>query len=623
MDTIRSFFTDLFHSVSFADLLANLPELLLPYITFFTRLALPILGLLVVVRCVRSLFGSKNEPETWAWLSLGDGMRIPILHWENLIGRGKYADIVLPVPTVSRNHAALIRNQAGKWSLHDLAHKENLMLNGNVVQEAVDVQEGDVISVAGNNLVLEEITPEEDAANRAARTVPGKQIRPSRTLFWLTIFVIVMAGQLALAQSGNGHAINILLSFGWLLALMWAAWIFSRSLRRTGFEIETLAFFLSAIGLAVVSSGAPAGLFKQTLAITLGIGGFFVLGWVLRDMKRVKALRWPAAGAAIAIIVYVLLFGEEIFGARNWISIFGYSLQPSELVKVLFIFAGAATLDRLFNRRNLYSFIVFSVAIVGALALMSDFGTAIIFFTVYLIIAYLRSGDFATIALSLSAAVLAVLLVLTVKPYIADRFATWGHAWEFAASGGYQQTRAMTVAASGGMFGLGGGEGWLKYIAAADTDLVFAFVCEEWGMLLALMALSALIIIALFAVKSAANARSSYYIIAACGTAALFIFQTMLNVGGSLDLLPLTGVTFPFVSNGGTSMIASWCLLTFLKAADTRQNASFAIQLPRRRKKRKEVKAAHEQDQTTHTGNLDDGNSFGDGVFGVPGSIQE
>lgn len=621
--SIGTFFGDLFSGALFADLQANLPSLLLTYSIFFLRLILPVLGIIVVLRATRSLFQSKNEPETWAYLNLGDGIRVPVIHWENIIGRGKQADIPLPLPTISRNHAALIRSESGSWRLYDLAHKGNLLLNGSTVHGAVEVTPGDIISVGGSEMTLNELTPEEDEAQRAARTVPGKQIRPSRTLFWLSLFMLLMAGQLALAHFGSPASLNTLLSYAWLLGLMWGAWIFSRMLRRTGFEIETLAFFLCAIGLAVVSSSAPGGLFKQLLAMTIGVAGFFILGWVLRDMKRIKTLRWPAAGFAIALMLAVLAFGEEIYGAKNWITIFGFSLQPSELAKIFFIFAGAATLDRLSSRRNLYSFILFSAALVGALALMSDFGTAIIFFVVYLVIAYLRSGDLATVALSLAGAALAVVLVLALKPYVVDRFATWGNAWDFAATGGYQQTRAMIVVASGGLFGLGGGQGWLKYIAASDTDLVFAFVCEEWGMLIAVLALAALIIIACFAVRSAAHARSAYYVIAACSAAALLLFQAMLNVCGSLDILPLTGVTFPFVSNGGSSIISCWCLLAFLKAADTRQNASFAIQLPSRRKKRKEVNATHEQDQTTDPGDRDDGDSFGGGVFDLPDPLRK
>jgi cell division protein FtsW len=585
VDTVRAFFDTIFSGTFFEELFSDPLGALLPFYIQVSRIVLPFLAILIVGRCALSLMRGKSEPETWAWLGLGDGVRLPVNHWENIIGRSASADIVLPMPEISRNHAALIREESASWRLIDIARKNNLLVNDEPVEGTCILTDGDVLSVAGNELVLAEITPEEDEKQRAARTVPGKQIRPSRTLAWLSVFIFIIAGELALAQKDE-YGLTILLGFFWLLVLMWLSWLFSRALRRTGFEIETLAFFLSALGLAVIASGAPEEIFRQDIAVTLGILGFFILSWILRDMGRIRALRWPAAAAALLALGYVLLFGESIFGARNWITVFGYSLQLSELVKVLFIFAGAASLDRLFAKRNLYAFIALSAVIVGTLALMSDFGTAFIFFAVYLIIAYLRSGDLATVSLSLAGAAIAVLLVLTVKPYVAERFATWGHAWEFAATGGYQQTRAMSVIASGGFFGLGGGEGWLKQVAAADTDLVFAFVCEEWGLIIASLTLVALIVITLFAVRSAFNARSSYYVIAACATGALLLFQTMLNVGGSLDLLPLTGVTFPFVSNGGTSMIASWCLLAFLKAADTRQNASFAIRLPRRRRKR-------------------------------------
>ncbi len=585
---MREFFENIFHAGTDGAFWGDPISFLLPYFTALTRIALPVLAIIVVVRCALSLLRTKQDKETWAWLGLGDGVRLPINHWENIIGRGNKADISLPFPEISRNHAALIRNEAGCWRLIDIAQKGNLLVNGEAIEGEITLHEGDVISLAGNELIFANITADEDEQQRSQRTVPGKKIRPFRTLLWLSLFIIVLASQLAMAQYQSGHSLAILLGFGWLIALIWGAWIFSRSLRRQGFEIETMAFFLTSLGLAVISSGAPEEIFKQCLAISIGVVGFFVLGLIMRDMKRIKALRWPAAGAALAMMGYVLLFGEEIHGAQNWITIFNFSLQPSELVKVLFIFAGAATLDRLFMRRNLYAFIVLSAAIVGCLALMSDFGTAIIFFVTYLVIAFLRSGDLATIGLSVGGAVSAVVLVLTAKPYVADRFATWGHAWEFAATSGYQQTRAMTVMSSGGMFGMGGGEGWLKQVAASDTDLVFAFVSEEWGMIIGFLALAALVIIALFALRSAGNARSTYYIIAACGTAALLLFQTILNVGGSLDLLPLTGVTFPFISNGGTSMMSCWCLMAFLKAIDTRQNASFALSLPNRRKMRKQ-----------------------------------
>ena len=251
-------------------------------------------------------------------------------------------------------------------------------------------------------------------------------------------------------------------------------------------------------------------------------------------------------------------------------------------MKLCFIFAGASTLQRLMTRRNLFLYIVYSAAICGCLALINDFGTAIIFFVTFLVTAFMRSGDFATIGLACAGTAFAGVLVLRFKPYALRRFSTWRHVWEYALTSGYSQTRAMMCIASGGLFGLGGGRGWLKYVAAADTDLVFAFVAEEWGLLIALMLVAAIVLLAAFVVRSAPVERSSFYSISAASAVTIMLVQTLLNVFGTVDILPLTGVTFPFVSNGGSSMLCVWGLLAFIKAADTRQNASFSVKLPGR-----------------------------------------
>ena len=288
-------------------------------------------------------------------------------------------------------------------------------------------------------------------------------------------------------------------------------------------------------------------------------------------------MRWPVAAAALCFLALNLLAGETSYGASNWLRIGGITLQPSEFVKVAYIYVGAATLDRLFRRRNLFAFIAFSAVCVGALALMGDFGTALIFFVTFLVISFMRSGSFATVFLAVAGAALGVMLVLTAKPYIAQRFAAWGHVWDDPLGAGWQQTRALSAAASGGLFGVGAGKGWLRDIFAADTDMVFCMICEELGLITALCAVLAIVLLALFTVRSAAQGRSSFYVIAACAASSMMMVQLALNVFGSVDLLPFTGVTFPFVSKGGSSLISCWGLLSYIKASDTRQNASFSV----------------------------------------------
>ena len=280
------------------------------------------------------------------------------------------------------------------------------------------------------------------------------------------------------------------------------------------------------------------------------------------------------------MLVLNIIFGTTKYGAQNWVSLGGLSVQPSEVVKIAFVYAGAATLDELFQKGNLTVFMLFSGFCLGCLALMGDFGTAAIFFVTFLIISFMRSGDFSKLALILGGAAFAGMMVLRFKPYIASRFAAWGHVWEYASTTGYQQVRTMSAAANGGLAGVGAGEGWLQDVAAADTDLVFGILNEEWGLIIAILAVLCIVTLAIFAVRSIVAGRSAFYTIAACAATSMLLFQTVLNVFGSVDILPLTGVTFPFVSNGGTSMMVSWGLLAFLKAADTRQNASLAIRLP-------------------------------------------
>ena len=123
----------------------------------------------------------------------------------------------------------------------------------------------------------------------------------------------------------------------------------------------------------------------------------------------------------------------------------------------------------------------------------------------------------------------------------------------------------------------------MENVFAADSDVVIATLTEEWGLVLVIMIILCIVALGIFSMRSAAIGRSSFYTIGACTASAILIVQVILNVLGTVDVLPLTGVTFPFLSNGGSSMICSWGLLAFIKAADTRQNASFAVRLHHRK----------------------------------------
>ena len=540
-----------------------------------SRYAIPILGAWILLHCARPLISFRRDPEIWAWLKFGDGTQVAVTHWENVIGRSPSSDITVGISTVSRNHAVLTRYDDGSWTITDANSKTGTWVNGEKVSICA-LHEGDVISIGGVDMELQPITKRQEQLQSQLRTKGSSGWSSVAGLLLLSLMQSMML--LAFLLTGREDAYAAYLSgFCGVAFCQWLLFLFYLVIRRSSFEVETLAFFLCTLGMAAIATVKPSEVIKQVVAMELGVLTFLLVGWSLRDLERAKRFRYIAVLAGIGFLVITLLFGKEYYGAKNWLIIGGMSLQPSEIAKVCFVYAGASTMDRIMNKRNLILFIAYSIVICALLAIMNDFGTALIFFCAFLIIAYLRSGSMGTVTLACTALGFAGVMALKIAPHAMKRFASWRHVWENPYTTGYQQTQAMMCIASGGLFGLGAGKGWLHNIFAADSDIVFATISEEWGLLLALMTVLTVASLGLFAIRTARVSRSSFYCIGACTAAGILLIQATLNCLGTVDILPFTGVTFPFLSNGGTSMIGAWGLLAFVKAADTRQNASFAV----------------------------------------------
>ena len=548
------------------------------------RYVAPVLAILLLWRCCKPLLTFRQEPEVWGFLCLPDGKKQPVTHWESIIGRHKKSDLVVDFPTVSRNHAVLTRYDDGSWTITDTGSKSGVLVNGKKIH-ICPVGPEDVISMGGVEMQLQPVSREEEQRLTQLRTKASSAVDSVANLLLLSVFQALLCLGFLLGGK-NEHAISVFTGFGSIMALQWLLMLLYLMIRRPAFEVETIAFFLCTLGMAVICSVKPGETVKQLLALVLGLILFLVTGACMRNLQLVKTLRYLAAVIGVLLLVATLLFGQEYYGAKNWLVLGPMSLQPSELCKVCFVFVGASTMDRLVNKRNLISFICYTLMICGCLALMNDFGTAIIFFCAFLMIAFLRSGSVGTVGLAITALGFAGTIALKLAPHALRRFSVWRHIWESPFDAGYQQTRALMCLASGGLFGLGAGQGWLKNLFASDSDMVFATIAEEWGLLMAVVPVLLMAVLALFAMRCATVSRSSFYAIGACTAGTILVVQTIFNVLGTVDVLPLTGVTFPFVSNGGSSMICAWGLLAFIKAADTRQNASFAVRLGASRRKK-------------------------------------
>ena len=507
-----------------------------------------VLAAYILLISIVSLLTTRATPEIWGYYMVEDGGGFPITHWENVIGRSKSTDITIPLRTISNNHALLVRRSEDKWMIKDLSSNNGIKVNGYSLdpEKRYVINPGDLIEMGGTRATITPPSLEETRNNRYMRRLDREPVAPWKILLAITAFQLMTMVQLVLAM-GTEITATALLSIAVLSAVMWAYVMIFNAMGRRGFEMEMIAFFLSTINLAVTASSDPGSVIKELIAILLGLSLMIFMCIYMRDLSRLRKIKPVLIGLSVVALIINLIFGTAKYGATNWIKIGeSGSIQPSELVKLAFILIGAGTLEELYEKRNTIVYAAFSLFCLACLALMSDFGTALIFFATYLVVSFLRSGDFSRFILTGVAAGAMGLIVLKFKPYIASRFDAWGHVWEaeFMDDLGYQQTRTMSFGAGGGLLGLGAGNGSLKYVGASNTDLVFGFVMEEWGFIIAIT---------------------------------MFLVQTMLNVFGAIDLFPLTGVTFPFVSTGGTSLMTSWAMLAYFKAADMRRNASLAV----------------------------------------------
>ena len=542
------------------------------------RILMPVYAIIIVYQCYAAMRRRRRPEKPLVTLyNTVTGLKLPVIFWENSIGRSRASDIVVDDPAVSRNHCVLLRRASG-WYICDTGSKGGTYVNGEEAVGRTRVLIDDVISVGNSQFQF--LRGEDYDENlryswffKKANNKPA--MKSWKLMLLITLFHFFMCVEAVFWQDGTNKYSPLVL-FGCLAVADWTFFfVSSKVLKRVSFELESLALFLTGVGVMLLVRQVERSAYVQLIAAVVGMALFCVIIKFIEDPDRTSStkLRYGLMIAAVGLLGVSIVFGKITYGAANWISIGGISLQPSEIVKIIYIFIGANTLDRLQTKKNLFEFIIFSAVCVGLLALMGDFGTALIFFMTFLLISFMRSGDFKTVILAIVAAVFGVSIVLRFKSYVLDRFKAWGHAWEYANDLGYQQTHVLTYIASGGLFGVGIGNGFLKGVGASESDLVFGLVSEEMGVIVAITLAVAVACLVIYARAITTRSRSTFYSISACCAAGLLVIQLSLNVFGATDILPLTGVTFPFISCGGSSVLSCWGLIAFIKAADERTYA--------------------------------------------------
>lgn len=283
--------------------------------------------------------------------------------------------------------------------------------------------------------------------------------------------------------------------------------------------------------------------------------------WIVRLVHSWRTPLLVLMPLSLALLALPLLIGRETYGATNWIRVGGVSLQPSELVKLSLLI----TVAWYMSRRRTLPWLAFAVCCLGVLMLEKDLGTALLYYAVALLLCFASTGSIVFTALGLGGGVGAAALGYRMFSHVKRRVAIWINPWADYENAGYQIVQGLMALASGGLFGVGLGLGSPRSIPVFETDFIFAVICEQFGLIFGLCVLAMYAAIMGRGAAIAMSARRSFHALLAMGVTLMLSLQTFVIIGGVLKLIPLTGVTMPFVSSGGSSMLSSMGLIGLLQ----------------------------------------------------------
>ena len=341
---------------------------------------------------------------------------------------------------------------------------------------------------------------------------------------------------------------------------------------RGDYYIMLIANMLFSIGILEIYRLNNKLAYRQIIWFCIGIIAFWLIYLVLKYVKVWSKMYYFYAAISYLLFIATFLFGKRINGAKNWIRLgSNFAFQPSELIKIAFVFLIAAYYK---NRDKFekdifkkYSLHFFFYTFLGFLFLQKDLGTVLVFSGVFMFAQYMyephRKYMFINLLVLSCGAVLGYILFTHVKV----RVKIWLDPFKYADGMGYQIIQGFYAIASGGFFGKGLGLGRPDYIPFAESDYIFASICEEMGILMGMGVVMLFLILTYRGIKTSMEQHNRFYKYVAFCLSLIFAFQSLIMFGGILKLIPLTGITIPFVSYGGSSILSSFIALGILQYA--------------------------------------------------------
>lgn len=387
---------------------------------------------------------------------------------------------------------------------------------------------------------------------RTFRRDPGKLLSSAVMLFYFSAFLLLWLKDFAWQAAALAVAVPV---------MIWLGVNFLPRLFPADKLLLSLTNFLCALGVLMLYATNPAYAYQQAVYYGVGLVAMVVCIYLVRIIKHWRIPVYLLMPVSLALLALPLIIGREINGAKNWFYVGSLSVQPSEIVKLSLLLI----ISHFMSRRKFLPWLIFAVGCLGLLMLQKDLGTALMYYGVTLMLYYASSSNLLLTGIGLAGGAGAAVLGYKMFAHVKRRVAIWQNPWSDYDNAGYQLVQGLMAIASGGMFGVGLGLGSPRTIPVYHTDFIFAVICEQFGVIFGLCVLLMYVAIIWRGATTAMAARTSFHGLLAMGATLMIGLQTFVIIGGVIKLIPLTGVTMPFVSYGGTSLVSSMCLIGLLQ----------------------------------------------------------
>ena len=336
--------------------------------------------------------------------------------------------------------------------------------------------------------------------------------------------------------------------------------------------ILIFASVLAVVGVAMLYRINPNTAIKQLIWIALGIIGYILIVVILPDLKSFAKYKNVYMIITLVLMPLALIFGTEQFGAKNWILIGPISFQPSEFAKIALVLYLAAALATYESKKSFKEEVkqLFQPALVagfsmGCMVLQRDLGSALIFFGISITLLYVATSKKKYVFTALGLAAIGSVAGYTMFGHVRERVMIWRDPWKYALGSSYQIVEGMYSIAAGGLFGVGLGQGHFQNLPVKESDMIYAIICEEFGVIFAIGLMIIYFLLFYRGIRAAFVTKDSYSQLIAVGFSTMIACQTLVIIGGIFSVIPLTGITLPIISYGGSSVLTIFFALGILQ----------------------------------------------------------